>query len=321
MSAGAEPVAPARIVDAHCHVASEDHIPRSFVDGAVSNMAAALHAQGIEIEASALRSRFLAHLQDPLCDELLAEMERSGIDHSVLLVPDFTYALSDCALTIEESYDRHREVLDRHPGKFTVFGGVDPRWGDDGIALFEESLTSFGFGGLKVYPPCGFSPGDPMMYPYYELCAHHQVPVLVHIGPTSPVLSFANASPFDLEPAARAFPRVNFILAHGSAHFADECTMMCRYRPNVYLDFSSYQSCGSTASNNGSIKSIASRGINHKVLFGTDWPVFRLQGDQRTFVEEILAGDGPLSELSVEDSELIMHGNVERLLAERAPCT
>lgn len=326
MSASPEPHTerswvPSRVVDAHCHVASEDHIPGSFVNGAVANMVSALSAQGIDIKPSVLRSRFLAHLQDPLCDKLVEEMERAGISHSVLLVPDFTWALSDCVLSIQESFDRHREILTRHPGKFTVFGGVDPRWGADGVALFEQSLVSFEFGGFKVYPPCGLSPSDPALFPYYELCAHHQVPVVVHVGPTSPALSFKATNPFELDHAAQAFPTVNFILAHGSVNFVEECTMMCRFRPNVYLDVSAYQSSGSTSAQCDPIKSMVGRGINHKVLFGTDWPVFRLQGDQRTFVEEILADNGPLADVPVTDCSLILHGNIERLLDDRLSCT
>lgn len=312
---------PVRIVDAHAHVASTEHIPTSFIDGAVSNMATALSAQGIPIKASTLRNRYLAHMQDPHCDRLVDEMERAGIDHSVLLVPDFTRALNDCALSIEESFDRHRTILERHPGRFTVFGGVDPRWGADGIALFERSLVAFGFGGLKVYPPCGFSPSDPSLFPYYELCAHHRVPVLVHIGPTSPALSFASTNPFELDGAARAFPTVNFILAHGTVSFVEECVMMCRYRPNVYLDTSAYQNSGGGGVRGAPIRTMTTRGINHKVVFGTDWPVFRLQGSQQTFVDDLLAGDGPLADVSEPDCELILHGNIERLLGERAPCT
>ncbi len=312
---------PSRIVDAHCHVASEEHIPRSFVDGAVANMASALCAHGIDVKPSALRDRYLAHLQDPLCDKLVQEMERAGIGHSVLLVPDFTWALSDCLLSIQESFDRHRDIQARHPGKFTVFGGIDPRWGKDGVTLFEESLALFGFGGFKIYPPCGFSASDPSLFPYYELCAQYRVPVLVHVGPTSPVLSFTATNPFEIDLAARTFPTVNFILAHGSVHFFEECTMMCRFRPNVYLDISGYQNSGSASSLRDPIKNLVARGINHKVLFGTDWPVFRLQGDQQTFVEEILGDDGPLADTSVISSSLILHQNIERLLGGPSSCT
>jgi len=304
----------AGIIDAHCHIASGEHIPKSFIAGATANMAAALSAQGVIVNASKLGKMYEQKMQDPLCDELVAEMAVAGISKSILLIPDFTYALKDCVLTIEESFHKHRQVLARHPGKFEVFGGVDPRWGKDGLALFERSLVEFGFRGLKLYPPCGYSPSDPALFPFYEVCGHHRVPVLLHIGPTSPALSFSTCNPFLIDNAAKSFSTVNFILAHGSVSFTEECAMMCRYRPNVYLDISAFQSTITHKKMGDTVKRMLSQGLNHKVIFGTDWPVFRLQGTQQSFLGAIADEDGAASEISDRERDLFFHGNIERLL-------
>ena len=309
---------PLNIIDAHCHIASGEHIPKSFIDGAIANTVTALSAQGVKITASKLAAMYDQKMQDPLCDALVAEMADAGVSKSILLIADFTYALRDCVLTIEESFQKHRDVLARHQGKFEVFGGVDPRWGKDGLALFERSLTEFGFRGLKIYPPCGYSPSDPALFPFYELCAHHRVPVLLHIGPTSPSLSFNTSYPFLLDEAARRFPAVNFIMAHGSVSFTEECAMMCRYRPNVYLDISAYQSTLTCEGMALAVRKTVSQGINHKVIFGTDWPVFRLQGTQKSFIDAIVSEDAPLWELNDRERDLILHGNIERLLENAA---
>lgn len=306
------------IIDAHCHIASEEITPQSFIEGAMSNLAAALTAQGVPVSVAKLSAVYRQKLQDPLCDELVAEQTAAGVSKSILLAADFSYALKDCALTVEEAFHKHRDVRIRHPGKLEVFGGVDPRWGRDGVELFERSLVEFGFRGFKVYPPCGFSPSDPALFPFYEICAAHRVPVLVHIGPTSPALSFDTANPFLLDEAARRFPSVNFILAHGSVSFTAECAMMCMYRPNIYLDISGYQS-SLRADGSGAVQAIVSRGINHKILFGTDWPVYRIQGDQLTFVNAVTVEDGPLADLRELERELILHKNIERLLADSSP--
>jgi predicted TIM-barrel fold metal-dependent hydrolase len=306
--------APPQIIDAHCHIASEELIPKSFIDGAIDNMVSALSAKGIGVAASKLANLYRKKMQDPLCDALVAEMAESGVSKSILLAADFTYALKDCPLNVEEAFSRHRDVLARHPGKFEVFGGVDPRWGNDGVALFERSLKEFGFRGFKVYPPCGFSPSFEGLFPFYELCAQYKAPVVVHIGPTSPALAFDTSNPFLLDEAARKFPNVNFILAHSSVSFTEESAMMGAFRPNIYLDISGYQSSFRTGGAGGAVKRVVSRGINHKVLFGTDWPVFRLQGDQHSFVEAVISEDGPLSDLSETEKALILHRNAERLL-------
>ena len=302
------------IVDCHCHIASEEHTPLSFIEASIANMVASLSAQGVPVTAKKLTNMFLSKMQDPLADGLVAEMEEAGISKSVLLIPDFTFALKDCKLTIEESFKRHCEVLRRHPEKFEVFGGVDPRWGKDGLLLFERSLVEFGFRGMKLYPPCGYNPSDPSLFPYYELCAYHRVPVLLHMGPTSPILDFSMSNPFQLDEAARLFPKVNFILAHGAVNFVEESIMMCRFRPNVYLDISGYQATLGYDPAATAVKKVVSVGINHKVLFGTDFPVFRLQGDQKTFVDALIGENGPLAELNDREIKLVLHQNVERLL-------
>jgi uncharacterized protein len=304
--------APLKIIDSHCHIASLEHIPRSFVAGVVANMMTVFAAQGVNANPSQLAEMYYQKMQDPLCDELVAEMEKAGISRSILLIADFTYAMKDCSLTIEESFQKHREVLSRHPGKFEVFGGVDPRWGKDGLALFERSLSEYGFRGFKLYPPCGFSPSDRTLFPFYELCAQYKAPVVIHIGPTSPTLSFQHASPFLLDEAALSFPTVNFILAHGSVNFTEECAMMCRFRPNIFLDISAFQTI--PQDNAAALKWTLSQGINHKVLFATDWPVFRLQGDQRRFVDMVIAQDGPMSQLKPREQAWILNKNVDRLV-------
>jgi len=282
--------------------------------GVVDNLILALHAQGVPCTPKKLFDMYLQKLQDPLCDGLVAEMDEAGISKSILLIADFSYALKDCALTIEESFLKHREVLKRHPNRFEVFGGVDPRWGNDGVRLFERSLAEFGFRGLKVYPPCGFSPSSPALFPYYDLCAQRHFPVLLHVGPTSPALTFDTCNPFLIDEAARNFPNVDFILAHGSVSFVEECTMLCRFRPNIYLDISGFQTTLGWDGNCTAVKRIVSQGINHKILFGTDWPAFRLQGNQRSFVKVISEEAGALDELSEPAKALVLYKNIDRLL-------
>ena len=271
----ADPITPGyQVVDAHCHIASEDFIPAAFIAGAIQNISAALLAQGLAVDARRLRELFSMKMQDPLCDELVQEMDQAGIAKSILLIADFSFALGPGSIDIAESFERHRKVLLRHPGRFEVFGGVDPRWGRDGLDLFEKSLLEFGFSGFKVYPPCGFSPSDRLLFPFYELCRFHQIPVLLHTGPTSPVLQFKLSNPFEIDDAAREFPDVNFILAHGGVNFVEEATMMCRFRPNVFLDISGFQGNLGWDPDASLMRTLVSRDLNHKILFGTDWPVF-----------------------------------------------
>ncbi|MGW7489039.1 amidohydrolase family protein [Streptomyces sp. NPDC054786] len=300
-----------KVIDFHCHIASEMCFPRSFQSGVVDNMTVALASQGLPVTTDKVAKMHASTLGDPLCDELVKQMDEAGISEAVLLVPDFTYALKDSTHSIAEIIDHHKEVVERHPGRFRVLVGVDPRWGADGIALFEKAIVDYRFDGMKLYPPCGYKLSDDLLYPYYEICAEYSLPVLSHIGATSPVLDFEIAQPIFVDKAARDFPGIDFVLAHGSVHYPDECAMLCNNRPNVYVDVSGYEAFGTAALN-----TLFRRGINHKILFGTDWPVFRLQGRQVDLVEK-LTKEGAFPEtMSDADRDLFFFKNAERLLGK-----
>jgi hypothetical protein len=301
------------IIDAHCHIASLDIIPPSFLRGILANMELAMAARGVRAGRAKLEQLITSRFQDLWCDELVSEMDAAGIAQSVLLAADFTYALKDSHFTIEQILEHHQAVCLRHPGRFYVFSGVDPRWGADGIDLFERSIREFGFHGFKIYPPCGFQPSDPILFPYYEICAQWNIPVLLHIGGTCPALAFDTAAPVLLDPAARAFPNVNFILAHGSVSYVEECAMMCSFRPNVYIDISGFQSADLEL-----LDQLFRRGFRHKVLFGTDWPFFRLQGSQRECLAKLNADGGPLDQLHPHEARGFFGETIGRLLRLRA---
>lgn len=300
------------IIDFHCHIASEMCFPRSFQSGVVDNMTVALQSKGLPVTKEKVARMHAGTLQDPLCDELVTQMDEAGIAKSVLLIPDFTYALRDSTHSIAEVIDHHKTVVDRHPGRFLVFVGVDPRWGAEGLELFEKSIVEYKFDGMKLYPPCGYRLSAAELYPFYEICAQYGIPVLSHIGATSPVLDFEIAQPIFVDKAAKDFPGVDFVLAHGSVHYPDECAMLCNNRPNIYMDVSGYEAAGSAALNR-----LFRRGITHKVLFGTDWPVFRLQGRQIDLIEKLTKENAFPESMTDAERELFFHKNAARLLGKK----
>src|SRR5882757_1122455 len=90
-----------RAIDAHAHIASLNFLPDAFADGVVANIDLALTTYGLRSNKAKLRELYLSKLQDPLCDELVLEMDAAGISQSILLAADFTYAIKDCRLSIE----------------------------------------------------------------------------------------------------------------------------------------------------------------------------------------------------------------------------
>ncbi|GLU34929.1 amidohydrolase family protein [Trinickia caryophylli] len=271
------------IIDAHTHVASTRYMPRPFLEGIADNMLEQLRPSGAAFRRSAVLDRLLAGYQDHDAAGQLAAMDELGVSKSVLLLPDFTYALKGGELTIAEMFAEHGALLQRHPDRFVVFAGADPRWGADALTLFVEGVERYGFRGMKLYPPCGYQADSRLLDPFYEYCDSKRLPVLMHIGPTSPVLSFNEAHPRFVDAPARRYPNITFILAHGAVNHPEACIQMCRYRPNVFLDISGAR----IESDLPALRTLFAADIAHKVIFGSDWPIVQPKS-VRTLIQRCL---------------------------------
>ncbi|MCC7075282.1 MAG: amidohydrolase [Deltaproteobacteria bacterium] len=261
------------IIDCHTHLASPMVLPPVFFDGWTDNIRRLLPPKLPRAHVDRIAQSFRLALEDPDGDQLIADMDAAGVDVAVLHIIDFELGFPGRVTPLDEVFAAHRRVLARHPGRVVVFAGVDPRRGKSGVELFERSIAEWGFKGLKLYPPCGFSPSDPALDPFYDLCAQHRVPVLTHTGPTTPRLSFRHTHPSELDDAARRFPTVDFVLGHGSVVHRDDAALLAEFRPNIYLDTAGFQVVDRQGEWSSSVAFFKRRGLLRKLLFGTDWPI------------------------------------------------
>lgn len=301
------------IIDAHTHVASTRYMPRPFLEGIVDNMLEQLRPFGSAFSRNSVMDRVLSGYQDHDASVQLAAMDDLGVSRSVLLLPDFTHALKGSELTIAEMFEAHGQLLKRHPDRFVVFAGADPRWGSDALNLFIHGVENLGFRGLKLYPPCGYQADSPLLDPFYEYCNSRGLPVLMHIGPTSPVLSFNEAHPRFVDTPARRYPHITFILAHGAVNHPEACIQMCRYRPNVFLDISGAK----VETDLPALRTLAAADIAHKVIFGSDWPI--VQPKSVRLLLQRLAGVGAAADaepalLSRNVAKLVLGANIRHVL-------
>ena len=285
------------IIDVHTHLAAPSALPDPFFEGWGDNIRRLLPPGLPERQQARVAARFGLGRPDPDGDHHVAEMDAAGIAVSVCLIIDFGFAFPEQSPPLEEVYALHHALTQRHPGRFVVFAGVDPRRGRAGLELFERSITEWGFKGLKLYPPCGYSPCDPSLDPFYDLCGQHHVPVLTHTGPTTPKLSFKHTRPTEVENAAHRFPNVNFILAHGAVVHREEAVLLAEYRPNVYVDMAGFQLASRRGEWADTLALYKRRGLLRKLLFGTDWPLHKQYGTLESWVGQLR--DGPLTEMEL----------------------
>jgi predicted TIM-barrel fold metal-dependent hydrolase len=298
------------IVDCHVHLASPSQIPGCFFDGWADTVARSL-PPGSEALSERLRELFRELNSDAHGKELVREMDAAGIDKAIVLVVDFGLAFPESSSTLDAAHDEVLAVVSAS-NRFIPFAGVDPRRGQAGVDWFERAVKR-GFAGLKLYPPCGFSPSDPQLDPYYEICAAYNLPVLTHTGPTSSVLPFRYAHPLEVDEAACRFPKVNFILAHGAVMWEDVAARLAEHRPNVYLDLSGFQSELQDNHLDEILKSHLRRRLSGRILFGTDWPMHRFFGGQKTWVDA-LSQVYERKAISRSELDRMFFGNIQRLL-------
>lgn len=304
---------PPVIIDGHVDVASTLTIPPEFIDVQAANAFARLEAMGQAVPKARVVDRVHALYQDDHADRLVAEMDGAGIESAVLVAADFTH-VTTCRLSLPELAAHHAEIRRRHPGRFEVLMGVDPRHGDDGVALFEKCVDAYGFRGFKIYPLCGYSASDRRLYPYYEICAARRLPVLCHTGPGWQPLDFSFGPPLLLDTAAKDFPTVNFILAHGGVTHVEEATYMCAFRPNVFLDVSGFVAVLHPDGWNRHLNEVFHLGINHKIIFGTAWPAFKMSTSLKAITAEVTEGSVVFNGIKAKDRRMILGGNISRVL-------
>lgn len=301
------------VYDGHCHVASTELIPCGFTHDVADNVAARLTAMGVPVDADRIADRYAREQTDHQADRLVAEMDAAGVDRSVLLYPDFGLTI-DGAPAPSEMAARHRAIVRRHPGRFWGFLGVDPRRGAAGLAEFEEAVRGGGIDGVKLYPPCGYSPSDRGLYPYYEICAARSMPVFVHTGPSAWRLDNRSAHPLLVDGAARDFPTVPFVLGHAGLTHVSLAGELAQARFNVYLDIGGFGSAPTLPDWQAHLNRLFRLGINHKIVFGTDWPLGRRAGGLKHLVGEVVEGSVVLAGVPRREAELLLHGNLLRLL-------
>ena len=302
------------VYDGHCHVASTRFIPTGFLTDVAANMYQRLVAEGIPADRGRLLDALLAQNRDHQADDLVREMDAAGVARAVLMVPDFGLRL-DCELDPAEVALRHHDIRLRHPGRFWVFIGVDPRRGPAGVDAFDSVLHEYGFDGLKLYPPCGYSPSDRGLYPYYEVCRDRSLPVFVHTGPTAASLDFEPAHPLAVDQAARDFPAVTFILGHGGVTHVETAGYLAAYRHNIYLDLGGFAGATFPGGWPRHLNQLFHLGLNHKIIFGTDWPLNRMSGGLTRLVTEVVAGSQVFAGVRRRDRDLILSGNLTTVLA------
>jgi len=234
-------------------------------------------------------------------DELVAEMDRSGVQKSVA----FGFGWRDPGL-LREANDYVIDAVRRHPERLVGFGIVNPACPDKAAKELERCAAN-GLRGVGELMPNGqgFSLDDERaMRPVVKVALAHQMPILSHtsepVGHLYPGKGTVN--PDVIYRFVEMFPEATLVCAHwgGGLPFYELMPEVMRKFRHVY-----YDTAASLYLYRDKIFFLAGNLMPDKVLFATDYPLI----PQRKMHARLVLAGLPRATLAK-----IQGGNAARLL-------
>ncbi len=196
------------------------------------------------------------------------------------------------------------ELCRAAPDFFLPFASVNPNTDPDPAGLLRRYVREGPVHGLKLYPSYQFFyPNERRVYPIYEACVEHGLPVLLHVGTSViPGTRLRYCDPVHLDDVAVDFPELPIVMAHGGrGWWYDACATLASLHRNVYIDVAGLVP-SKLLEHFPALERLADR-----VVFGSDWPAMPKSVDHNA---RRIASLG----LSSEATEKILYRNAARLL-------
>jgi predicted TIM-barrel fold metal-dependent hydrolase len=172
---------------------------------------------------------------------MVSNLDRAGVQAAVCMALDWELEFGEPpAIHITEVHRRYGQMQKGHPGRMFAVAGVDPRR-PDADKILEDAVSQHGLRGLKVYPPCGYAPGDPVCDVLYRKCLELDVPVVIHTAFVGWPHVGGFAHPLGVGDVQRRFPELHIVFAHsGHPYWGDEAIAVASYHPRSYLELSNW---------------------------------------------------------------------------------
>lgn len=228
---------------------------------------------------------------DGTVENLLRWGDQYGVDRFVV------HSVATKAEQVDSINSFIAEQVRLHPDRLIGFAALHPD--SDRISQQVEEAIQMGLTGVKLHPDFQqFHIDDEKAFPIYE-AIEGRMPLLVHTGDSRTEYS----KPWRLAKMVDRFPKLDVIAAHFGGYSEWENGALSLALKNVYVDTSSSQFILTPHQVRELIDIF---GADH-VLFGTDYPMWNPQDE----LERL-----QLVPMTGEERELILHGNMERLLAK-----
>jgi hypothetical protein len=275
------------VIDFHTHVSKKGFTPNELIRISAEGLAGQI---GVAPEKILRSLENYPNLYNFAPESLVKDMDDAGIDKSVLIANDYGLVpeFSQPKISIEEYNKWVADAAAMYPDRLIAFAGVDPRR-KDAVQILQKSVQEWGMKGLKLYPPAGFYVNEPVVTPLWEKAKELEIPVMVHSGPTFPQLRMRYSEPIYLEDVLVRYPDLNIIIAHcGGVLWAEEVIGLRQFRDNLYADISGWQGLVYVDKEYAMQRLVhVYSNLRSKCLFGSDWPFFNLQTNNKEWINMI----------------------------------
>lgn len=321
-------------VDAHVHLQAYDWFSGNVFAGqsrtrrrrATPRPAAGSGARSIEQATANTPAQTYGPDLQSQTRRLLDQMDAAGIDTAVLFAMDFDYTGEKLRVPHYEQLVRLAAVRDAHPGRFILFAAIDPRRGAEGLELLRRAHNELQITGMGEFAPhfFGFAPNDrERCYPIYELCSELDLPIAPNCAIVANSIS-RWCDPIYFEDVAIDFPELNISLTSaGMPHWTETALALAQTKQNIWLDIGDWQA-PLTSDPVGHVLQFVRRALDtdarHKILFGSDYPVFSRAVSEKTWVEVFtVQAQARGIAFSDEDLHLLFCDNVQEFLDRDLP--
>ena len=246
------------IVDYLCNAFTPDR--RAVWDGALA-------ASGVQVK---VRRNDGDTFAEP--DEMVARMDELEVatvllptgdigSHGALDPFDFDH--------VAARWEEVEKLADRWPGRFAALALIDPERAMTGVRELRARLSEPWVVGCYLHTHSWDRRLDHADYfPFYALCAEHDVPVAMQAGTSGGLMASECGRPITIDRAALYFRETRFVLSHLGWPWIDEAVAMALKFPNVYLGTGAYPPRHWAAPVQDFLRGPGRR----KVLFGTNFP-------------------------------------------------
>lgn len=216
-----------------------------------------------------------------------APRERPRIPQIIELYRTLRIALClftvDCESAIGAKRVSNYEIAEHAAGNPDIvipFASIDPRKGKAGAREARDLIERHGIRGFKFHGIMqDISPADRIAYPLYEVIAGHRLPAIFHTGHSGMGTGMRGGGgvrlkwgqPMLIDDVAVDFPDMQIVLAHPGWPWVDESLSMALHKDNVFIDLSGW----SPKYLQPQIIRYANGQLQHKMLFGSDYPLIR----------------------------------------------